>query len=95
MIYLYAIPRAFERYRNAKLSGQVTYRDHTSRIPADAVDDQFVQNLGALIRRLSADEPARRVPSHQECRYCDIGAADCPAQVDESSETEAGVTADF
>ena len=95
MIYLYAVPRAFERYRNAKLRGQVTYRDHTTRIPADAVDDQFVQNLGGLIRRLSADEPARRVPSRQECRFCDISAADCTVRIEEASEPEAGDTADF
>ena len=95
MIYLYAVPKASERYRNAKLRGQVTYRDHTTRIPADAVDDQFVQNLGALIRRLSADEPARRVPSQQECRFCDISAADCPVRVGEASEPDAGETADF
>ena len=63
MIYLYAVPRALERYRNTKLRGQVTYRDHTIRIQAEAVDEQFVQNLGALLCRLSADEPARRVPS--------------------------------
>ncbi len=95
MIYLYAVPRALERYRDAKLRGQVTYRDHTVRIPADAVDDQFVQNLGALIRRLSAGEPARRVPSQQECRFCDISAADCPVRVDEASAPDAGETADF
>ena len=95
MIYLYAVPRAFERYRNAKLRGQVTYRDHTTRIPAEAVDDQFIQNLGALILRLSADEPARRVPSRQECRFCDISAADCPVRVGEASAPDAGETADF
>ncbi len=78
MIYLYAIPKAIERYRSLKLRGQVTYRDHTVRISAEAVDDQFIQNLGALIRRLSADEPARRVPSGSECRFCDISAVDCP-----------------
>ena len=50
MIYLYAVPKALEKYRNLKPRGQVTYRDHTVRIPAEAVDDQFVQNLGALIR---------------------------------------------
>ena len=59
MIYLYAVPRALEKYRNAKLRGQVTYRDHTVRVPAEAVGEEFVQNLGALIRRLAADEPAR------------------------------------
>ena len=95
MIYLYAVPRALQRYRKAKLRGQVTYRDHTVRIPADAVDEAFTENLGALIRRLSSDEPARRVPSRQECRFCDISAADCPARVDDAPEIEAGETADF
>ena len=69
MIYLYAVPKALKRYRKAKLQGQVTYRDHTVRISADAVDEAFIENLGALIRRLSADQPARRVPSRQECRF--------------------------
>ena len=95
MIYLYAVPRALERYKNAKLSGQVTYRDHTVRVPAESVDDRFVQNLGGLIRRLSADEPARRVPSRQECRFCDITTADCPERIEEASEPEAGDTDDF
>ena len=95
MIYLYAVPRALQRYRTAKLRGQVTYRDHTVRIPADAVDEAFIQNLGALIRRITADEPARRVPSRQECRFCDISAADCPVRVDDASVPEAGETADF
>ena len=95
MIYLYAIPRALERYRNLRLSGQATYRDHTMRVPAETVDGKFVKNLGALVRRLSADEPARRVPSRQECGFCDIRTADCPMRVDEASAPEAGETADF
>ena len=86
MIYLYAIPRALEPYRNVKLSGQVTYRDHTVLIPADAVDEQFVQNLGELIRRLAAEKPATRVPSAQEYRFCDITAQDCPDRVDGDAE---------
>ena len=94
MIYLYAVPKALAQYRNGKLRGQVTYCDHTVRIPAEAVDDQFVQNLGTLIRRLSADKPARRVPSPQECRFCDISAADCPARVDEPTLHQ-GETLDF
>ena len=94
MIYLYAVPKALEKYRNLKPRGQVTYRYHTVRIPAEAVDDQFVQNLGALIHRLSADKPARRIPSPQECRFCDISAADCPERVDEPTLHQ-GETLDF
>ena len=95
MIYLYAIPRAFEQYRTLKLRGQVTYDDHTVRITAEAVDDQFIQNLGALIRRLAADQPPARVLSRQECRFCDISTPDCPERVDEGSEPEGRTTSDF
>ena len=95
MIYLYAIPRALEQYQNLKLRGQATYLDHTVRIPAEAVDDQFIQNLGALIRRLAADKPPARVPSRPECRFCDISALDCPERVDEGSESKGRTTSDF
>ena len=95
MIHLYAIPRALERYRTLKLRGQVTYGDHTIRIPAEAVDDQFILNLGALIRRLAADKPPTRVPSAQECRFCDISALDCPERVDEERQPEKVTTEDF
>ncbi len=95
MIYLYAIPRALEHYRSLKLRGQATYLDHTIRIPAEAVDDQFVQNLGDLIRSLAADKPPARVPSRQECRFCDISAADCPDRVDDDLDTEPASTTDF
>ncbi len=95
MIYLYAIPRALERYRTLKLRGQATYLDHTVRIPAEAVDDQFIQNLGALIRRLAADKPPARVPSRPECRFCDISAEDCPDRVDEERQPEKVTTEDF
>ena len=89
MIYLYAVPRALERYRNAKLRGQVTHRDHTVRILADAVNDTFIENLGALIRRLSADAPARRVPSQQECRLSNIAAAECPERLEAAPDPRA------
>ena len=95
MIYLYAIPRALEQYRNLELRGQATYLDHTVRIPAEAVDDQFIQNLGTLIRRLAADKPPARVPSRPGCRFCDISALDCPERVDGGSESEGRTTSDF
>ena len=76
MIYLYAIPRALERYRTLKLRGQATYLDHT-------------------VRRLAADKPPTRVPSRQECRFCDISAEDCPDRVDEERQPEKVTTEDF
>ena len=95
MIYRYALPLALPQYRNVRIGGGVIYPTHTVRISADAVDDQFIQNLGALIRRLTADEPARRVPSGPECRFCDISVADCPERVEDEPEPESGTTDDF
>ena len=42
--------------------------------------------LEALIRRLAADKPATRVPSAQECRFCDISALECPEPVESNAE---------
>ena len=48
MIYMYALPRALERYRGLALSGQVAYPDHVVDIPAAAVDEGFHQEPGEL-----------------------------------------------
>ena len=45
--------------------------------------------------RLAADQPPARVPSRQECRFCDITAADYPERMDEGSEPEGKTTSDF
>ena len=94
MIYMYALPRALERYRGLALSGQVAYPDHVVDIPAAAVDEGFIRNLGGLIRRLAAETSARRVPSPMECRFCEITKADCPDRLEEVPAQE-GVTDDF
>ena len=94
MIYMYALPRALERYRGLALSGQVAYPDHVVDIPAAAVDEGFIRNLGGLIRRLAAETSARRVASPMECRFCEITKADCPDRLEEVPAQE-GVTDDF
>ena len=50
LIYMYAMPLALERYRGLSIAGQVAYPDHVVDIPADAVDERFVENLGGIIR---------------------------------------------
>ena len=94
LIYMYALPRALERYRGLSIAGQVAYPDHVVDIAADAVDGSFAENLGELIRRLASQMPARRVPSPAECRFCEITPTDCPDRADEVSPEE-GTTDDF
>ena len=96
MLYMYAIPRALGKYKGMTFNGQVVYPDHTEEIPAAAVNDEFIRNLGQLICRISGGEPARRVPSFMECRTCEITAADCPDRVMEDPGVVAeGETQDF
>ena len=95
MIYQYAIPRALPQYRLARLAGEVVYPTHTVRVPRGALPNQFIHNLGSLIRRLAADQPPARIPARQECRFCDITAADCPDRVDDDLNLEHASTTDF
>ena len=94
LLYMYALPRALERYRGLSIAGQVAYPDHMVDIPPEAVDGRFVENLGGLMRRLASEMPARRVPSPGECRFCEITPADCPERAEEGHPEE-GVTDDF
>ena len=95
MIYQYAIPRALPQYKGMRMAGEVVCPSRTVKVPTGALPGQFIEDLGALIRRLAADQPAQRVPSAQKCRFCDISAADCPQRVEVGSEPAGGTTTDF
>ena len=94
MLYQYAVPRSFSQYRGMAFGGQVAYPDHVIDIPADAVTADFVGRMGQLIRRLSAQGPARRVPSRSECAFCDITSTDCPERLTDDDNGQ-GTTDDF
>ena len=94
MLYMYAVPRAMGQHYGVAFDGVVAYGDHEVAIPATAVDEAFIWNLARLVRRLSAEAPARRVPSPRECGFCDISSVDCPDRVVEDVVAE-GVTEDF
>lgn len=64
------------------------------QIPASGLDQRFIDRLGAFIRRLADENPARKVPSASECRWRDITAADSPERV-EAREAAEGRTEDF
>ena len=92
--YMYAVPRALEQYRGMEFKGHVVYPESQAGFPVSAVDEKFILNLGTLITRLAAETPARRVPSAQECQWCDITAEDCPERVNVEPQNE-GTTVDF
>ena len=95
MIYIYALPRALPQYRDAKLAGEVVYPTHTVRVPRGSLNTQFTTDLVSLIRRLASETPPRRVPSLQECGFCDITAGDCADRVDGDPTPHQETTLDF
>ena len=58
---------------------RLVYQDRTEQVPRGGVDQGLIRDLGTLINRVVADEPAVRVPSTHECGSCPI--ADCPERV--------------
>ena len=95
MIYMYALPRAMPEYCDFKFAGKIVYNNRTERVPQGSIDQGFVQNLGSLIRRIAAPEPPVRVPSAQECRFCDITLQDCLERIECVSHPCTPVTDDF
>lgn len=93
LIYMYALPIIFKRYKDIKITGQIAYPDHTVDIPASALTEQFVDNLTGLIRRIASSDPARKVPGRMECKFCDITPADCPEKI--TGDTGVGKTNAF
>ena len=83
-IYMYLLPKMRGgRWHAVMPEGGVVYGDGQVRpIPPLAIDDDFKGAVRDLMRRLVSDTPARRVPSAQECRFCDIGPDDCPERIE-------------
>ena len=94
MLYMYAVPRALHQYRGVTFEGKVIYPDHQDHIPSTAVDDTFINNFSNLIQRLASPNPARKVPSGMECKFCNITVADCPDRI-EATDINIGDTEDF
>lgn len=82
MIYMYALRRSLEIPIGTHLAGEIVYPDRSVQVGPGGVDGGFIRDMGSLIRRLARDEPASRVPSAQECRFCDIKVKDCSERID-------------
>ena len=64
-IYKYALARARPEYRDRMIAGQVTYPRHITRIPRGTLDSGFIDNLGALIRKVARQTRYRKSPARR------------------------------
>ena len=95
LIYLFALPivRKDLITAGAQLEGEVCYQSG----PLPVTTEELAERRHDLIRQIKevtgSGEP-RKTPSVSECRYCNIGPADCEARVSEEPEKE-GSTDEF
>ena len=84
-LYMYLIPRAqLTRWRGVKFEGALAYPDGSEiAVPADSVDEAFIERVAKFIRTVTSNLPARRVPSVSECNWCDLTIEDCSDKMEQ------------
>lgn len=81
LLYMHSVPRAQNlNYEGVAFDDLLVYPDRVEPVsPAEL--EEFRPRLKELLRRVLADEPAEKMPSEKNCKYCKLTAADCPEKV--------------
>lgn len=82
LIYLLLLPISHPQYRGLNLAGRLVYSTEVIEIESDQINEEFKAQFREAIALLSSATLSRKVPSYQECRYCDISAQYCSERVD-------------
>ena len=71
LIYMLALPR--KRSDLVRLRGEVVYSDDlVVPVAPEELTPQRSEQIFAMLRLVGGDEPPERVPSENECSFCDI-----------------------
>ena len=87
-LYMYLLPRSNHGlWRGSRPAGRILYVDGSERrIEAHEIDETFVERVAAVMWQIASGEPARHVPSSEECGRCPLTAEHCSERI----ETPAG-----
>lgn len=86
MLYLWAIKRAYSRFRNIPFDGLLIYKSHEVEISALEIDESFIKNFQKFMHEILQGEPDRKFPNKNECRFCKI--ADCEERMEKEELEE-------
>ena len=64
------------------MAGRLVYSTEVIEIESDQINEKFKAQFREAIALLGSATPSRKVPSYQECRYCDISSQYCSKRVD-------------
>jgi len=87
LVYMLLLPVKNPRCTGVSLSGRLVYRRSSVEVPASGLDDDFRRRFVELVRKVGGQSPLPKHPAWSECRWCDIGPADCLYRVSEPPES--------
>lgn len=82
MLYMLSLPVSVIEYAGHKFDGNVVYKDHVVPIAWEEIDSNFRDIVRDLLTRIKSDKPCKKVPSYNECKWCDVLKVDCPEKVE-------------
>ena len=87
LVYMFLLPVKNPQCAGVSLSGRLVYRTSSVEVPASGLDDDFRRRFVELVRKVGGQSPLPKHPAWSECRWCDIGPADCLYRVSEPPES--------
>ena len=82
MLYMHLAPLAIPAYAGTRPAGCVVYNGSKVDILPEAVDQKFIEAFEYFLAVIAGLDPAWKVPSCHECRFCDIARTECPERVE-------------
>ena len=88
LLYMLLVPLANSKCQGVKLEGRLLYADEILQVSSEQVNEEFKAHVRASIALLSSTNPTQKVPSFQECRFCDISCLYCPERIDSKPDPD-------
>jgi len=82
LIYMLSLPYVEGPWKGLKLEGRIVYDSAVVDVPSAKIDAELKEIFRKTVETIGGPEPARKVASWGECRYCDISRADCPERIE-------------
>ena len=82
LVYLLSLPHIEGPWKGLQLEGRIVYSNTVVDVPSSKIDADLKELFRQTVLTIGGPEPARKVPSWGECRYCDISQADCPERIE-------------
>lgn len=82
LVYMLSLPSVDGPCKGRRIEGRIVYSNTVADVPSSKIDGHLKELFRKTVSTIGGQEPARKVPSWGECRYCDISKADCPERIE-------------